>query len=89
MAALESGKVASAGIDVYEVEPTNDAPYFAFDNVIVTPHLGASTEEAQDRAGDQIAELVMAGLRGEMVATAVNIAPVPPPMYVLNFAVKA
>ncbi|HEY3318407.1 MAG TPA: phosphoglycerate dehydrogenase [Coriobacteriia bacterium] len=78
VSALESGKVASAGIDVYEVEPCTDAPYFRFDNVIVTPHLGASTEEAQDRAGDQIAELIAAGLRGEMVATAVNIAPVAP-----------
>ncbi|MRS11767.1 MAG: phosphoglycerate dehydrogenase [Actinobacteria bacterium] len=76
--ALESGKVASAGIDVYEVEPCTDSPLFAFDQVIVTPHLGASTEEAQDRAGEQIAEFVAAGLRGEMVSTAVNIAPVPP-----------
>jgi D-3-phosphoglycerate dehydrogenase len=78
VAALESGKVASAAIDVFEVEPTTSSPLFAFDNVIVTPHLGASTEEAQDRAGEQIAELVAAGLRGEMVTTAVNIAPVPP-----------
>jgi D-3-phosphoglycerate dehydrogenase len=76
--ALKSGKVASAAIDVYEVEPTTESPLFALDNVIVTPHLGASTEEAQDRAGDQIAELVAAGLRGEMVSTAVNIAPVAP-----------
>jgi D-3-phosphoglycerate dehydrogenase / 2-oxoglutarate reductase len=78
VSALETGKVASAGIDVYPVEPCTDAPYFRFENVIVTPHLGASTEEAQDRAGDQIAELIAAGLRGEMVPTAVNIAPVPP-----------
>jgi D-3-phosphoglycerate dehydrogenase len=76
--ALKSGKVASAAIDVWEVEPTTESPLFAFDNVIVTPHLGASTEEAQDRAGEQIAELVAAGLKGEMVSTAVNIAPVPP-----------
>jgi D-3-phosphoglycerate dehydrogenase len=76
--ALESGKVASAGIDVYEVEPCTESPLFAFEQVIVTPHLGASTEEAQDRAGEQIAEFVAAGLRGEMVSTAVNIAPVPP-----------
>ncbi len=75
--ALESGKVASAGIDVYEVEPCTDSPLFAFEQVIVTPHLGASTEEAQDRAGEQIAEFVAAGLRGDMVPTAVNIAPVP------------
>jgi len=74
--ALKSGKVASAGIDVYEVEPCTDSPLFAFDQVIVTPHLGASTEEAQDRAGYQIAEFVAAGLRGDMVSTAVNIAPV-------------
>jgi D-3-phosphoglycerate dehydrogenase / 2-oxoglutarate reductase len=76
--ALRSGKVASAAIDVWEVEPTTESPLFAFDNVIVTPHLGASTEEAQDRAGEQIADLVGAGLRGEMVSSAVNIAPVPP-----------
>ncbi|HEY5539865.1 MAG TPA: phosphoglycerate dehydrogenase [Coriobacteriia bacterium] len=76
--ALKSGKVASAAIDVFEVEPTTESPLFALDNVIVTPHLGASTEEAQDRAGEQIAELVAAGLNGEMVTTAVNIAPVPP-----------
>jgi D-3-phosphoglycerate dehydrogenase / 2-oxoglutarate reductase len=76
--ALKSGKVASAAIDVFEVEPTTSSPLFELDNVIVTPHLGASTEEAQDRAGEQIADLVAAGLRGEMVTTAVNIAPVPP-----------
>ncbi|MDO9557347.1 MAG: phosphoglycerate dehydrogenase [Coriobacteriia bacterium] len=76
--ALRSGKVASAGIDVYEKEPCTDSPLFAFDQVIVTPHLGASTEEAQDRAGEQIAQFVAAGLRGEMVSTAVNIAPVAP-----------
>jgi D-3-phosphoglycerate dehydrogenase len=76
--ALKSGKVASAGIDVFEVEPCTESPLHGLDNVILTPHLGASTEEAQDRAGDQIAELVAAGLRGDMVSTAVNIAPVPP-----------
>jgi len=76
--ALNSGKVASAGIDVFEKEPCTDSPLFAFDQVIATPHLGASTEEAQDRAGTQIADLVAAGLKGEMVSTAVNIAPVAP-----------
>ncbi len=74
--ALKSGKVASAGIDVFEVEPCTESPLFELDQVIVTPHLGASTAEAQDRAGYQIAEFVAAGLRGDMVATAVNIAPV-------------
>ncbi|PKQ10227.1 MAG: phosphoglycerate dehydrogenase [Actinobacteria bacterium HGW-Actinobacteria-9] len=76
--ALKSGKVASAAIDVYEVEPCTDSPLTGIDNAILTPHLGASTSEAQDRAGEQIAEYVAAGLRGEMVPTAVNIAPVSP-----------
>ncbi len=76
--ALKSGKVASAAIDVYEVEPCTESALHDIDNVILTPHLGASTDEAQDRAGDQIADLVAAGLNGEMVPTAVNIAPVPP-----------
>jgi len=76
--ALKSGKVASAAIDVYEVEPCTESPVHELPNVILTPHLGASTEEAQDRAGLQIAELVAAGLKGEFVSTAVNIAPVAP-----------
>ncbi|MDP2181290.1 MAG: phosphoglycerate dehydrogenase [Actinomycetota bacterium] len=79
--ALRSGKVASAGIDVFEVEPCTDSPLIEFPNVVLTPHLGASTEEAQDRAGEQIADFVAAGLRGEMVPTAVNIAPVAPDVY--------
>lgn len=76
--ALKSGKVASAAIDVYEVEPCTDSPLVEFENVVLTPHLGASTAEAQDRAGEQIAEFVAAGLKGQMVPTAVNIAPVAP-----------
>jgi len=76
--ALRSGKVAGAAIDVYEVEPCTDSPLVEFDNVILTPHLGASTEEAQDRAGEQIAEYVIEGLEGRMVPTAVNITSVPP-----------
>ena len=79
--ALRSGKVASAAVDVYEVEPCTDSPLIEFENAILTPHLGASTEEAQDRAGEQIAEFVMLGLQGKMVPTAVNIAPVPPEIY--------
>ncbi|MDZ4169148.1 MAG: phosphoglycerate dehydrogenase [Coriobacteriia bacterium] len=77
-AALESGKVAGCGIDVYEVEPCTDSPLIGLDNAILTPHLGASTAEAQDRAGEQIAEYVALGLEGRMVPTAVNVAPVPP-----------
>jgi D-3-phosphoglycerate dehydrogenase len=76
--AIRSGKVGGAAVDVYEIEPCTDSPLLEFDNVILTPHLGASTSEAQDRAGEQIAEFVAAGLRGEMVPTAVNIAPVAP-----------
>jgi D-3-phosphoglycerate dehydrogenase len=79
--ALESGKVASVAIDVYEVEPCTDSPLSGLDNAILTPHLGASTAEAQDRAGEQIAEYVGAGLAGKMVPTAVNIAPVAPEVY--------
>lgn len=76
--ALKSGKVASVAIDVFETEPCTESPLHAIESVILTPHLGASTEEAQDRAGDQIADLVAAGLRNEPVPTAVNIPPVPP-----------
>ena len=74
--AVRSGKVAGAGIDVFEVEPCTDNPLIEFENVILTPHLGASTAEAQDRAGEQIAEFVVLGLEGRMVPTAVNVAPV-------------
>jgi D-3-phosphoglycerate dehydrogenase len=76
--ALSSGKVAGAGIDVFEVEPCTDSPLHAIPNVVLTPHLGASTSEAQDRAGEQIAEYVIMGLEGRMVPTAVNVAPVSP-----------
>lgn len=75
--ALRSGKVGGAAIDVFEVEPCTDSPLIEFDNAILTPHLGASTAEAQDRAGEQIAEYVALGLEGRMVATAVNVPPVP------------
>jgi len=76
--AVRSGKVGGAAIDVFEIEPCTDSPLTEFDNVILTPHLGASTSEAQDRAGEQIAEYVALGLEGRMVPTAVNVAPVPP-----------
>lgn len=76
--ALRSGKIGGAAIDVFEIEPCTDSPLVEFDNVILTPHLGASTSEAQDRAGEQIAEYVALGLEGRMVPTAVNVAPVPP-----------
>lgn len=72
--ALESGKVAGAAMDVFVEEPCTASPLFAFDQVVVTPHLGASTFEAQDRAGIIIAQQVIAALRGEFVSNAVNIA---------------
>jgi D-3-phosphoglycerate dehydrogenase len=73
-AALDSGKVAGAALDVFPSEPITDYPLFSgYDNVVVTPHLGASTTEAQDRAGVQTAEQVVAALTGGVVSTAVNI----------------
>ncbi|WP_205698454.1 phosphoglycerate dehydrogenase [Conexibacter sp. SYSU D00693] len=72
-AALESGKVGGAALDVFRSEPMTDSPLFGFDNVVVTPHLGASTAEATDRAGFQAAEQVVAALTGGAVTTAVNV----------------
>ena len=73
MKGLESGKIASAGIDVFEVEPCPDNPLFKFDNVTVTPHLGADTVEAQQNVGKNIAEQVLNALKGEIVPNAVNL----------------
>jgi D-3-phosphoglycerate dehydrogenase len=71
--ALDSGKVAGAALDVFPSEPMTESPLFAYDSVVVTPHLGASTAEATDRAGYQSAEQVVAALTGGVVSTAVNI----------------
>lgn len=71
--AIKAGIVASAGIDVFVKEPSLGNPLFEFDNVIVTPHLGASTEEAQDRVGIMIASQVLSGLKGEIVPNALNM----------------
>jgi len=72
IAALESGKVAGAAVDVFPQEPY-DGPLLQAPNVVVTPHLAASTEEAQDRAGVIVAEQVAAALEGGLVTNAVNI----------------
>jgi D-3-phosphoglycerate dehydrogenase len=72
VAALESGKLAGAAIDVFSQEPY-DGPLLQAPNVVVTPHLAASTEEAQDRAGVIVAEQVAAALDGGLVTNAVNI----------------
>jgi D-3-phosphoglycerate dehydrogenase len=72
VAALESGKIAGAAIDVFAQEPYN-GPLLAAPNIVVTPHLAASTDEAQDRAGVIVAEQVVAALEGGLVTNAVNI----------------
>ena len=72
-AALDSGKVAGAALDVFRSEPVTDHPLFGYPNVVVTPHLGASTAEATDRAGYQAAEQAVAALTGGAVTTAVNV----------------
>ena len=72
--ALESGKVASAGLDVFSAEPVpEDFALAKSDKVVMTPHLGASTTEGQDRAGIIVAEQIVAGLTGGVVTNAVNI----------------
>jgi D-3-phosphoglycerate dehydrogenase len=70
--ALTAGTIAGAGLDVYATEPCTDSPLFALDNVVATPHLGASTEEAQEKAGVAVAESVVAAFVGTEVPGAVN-----------------
>ncbi len=77
-AALDSGKVGGAALDVFRSEPLTEHPLFGYPNVIVTPHLGASTAEATDRAGYQAAEQVVAALTGGVVTSAVNVPAIPP-----------
>jgi len=72
-AALAEGRIAGAGLDVYATEPCTDSPLFELPNVVVTPHLGASTDEAQERAGIAVAQSVRLALAGELVPDAVNV----------------
>jgi D-3-phosphoglycerate dehydrogenase len=72
--AIRSGRVGGAAIDVFESEPTTESPLFELPEVVVTPHLGASTHEAQDKAGITIAEMVGLALAGDFVPYAVNVA---------------
>jgi D-3-phosphoglycerate dehydrogenase len=71
--ALKEGRVAAAGLDVFATEPCTDSPLFEFDNVVATPHLGASTDEAQEKAGMAVARSVRLALSGELVPDAVNV----------------
>ncbi|MCB0928952.1 MAG: phosphoglycerate dehydrogenase [Mycolicibacterium insubricum] len=71
--AITSGHVRGAGLDVFSTEPCTDSPLFELEQVVVTPHLGASTAEAQDRAGTDVAESVKLALAGEFVPDAVNV----------------
>jgi len=72
-AAVKDGRLGGAALDVFEREPTTSSALFELDHVVVTPHLGASTVEAQDKAGTTIAEMVRLALRGEFVPYAVNV----------------
>jgi D-3-phosphoglycerate dehydrogenase / 2-oxoglutarate reductase len=72
-AAIKEGRVAGAGIDVFASEPCTDSPLFEFESVVATPHLGASTDEAQEKAGVAVAKSVRLALAGELVPDAVNV----------------
>ncbi|MEE8456528.1 MAG: phosphoglycerate dehydrogenase, partial [Acidimicrobiia bacterium] len=71
--AVRSGKVGGAAVDVFDTEPTTDSPLFDVPRITVTPHLGASTVEAQDKAGIAVAQAVSDALAGELVLSAVNL----------------
>ncbi|MET1044180.1 MAG: phosphoglycerate dehydrogenase [Microbacteriaceae bacterium] len=73
-AALKSNRIAGAGLDVFVNEPPKNSPLLELDNIILTPHLGASTDEAQEKAGVSVAKSVRLALGGELVPDAVNVA---------------
>jgi D-3-phosphoglycerate dehydrogenase len=71
--AAREGRIGGAAVDVFDTEPTTESPLFDVPSIVVTPHLGASTREAQDKAGVTIAEQVALALAGEFVPHAVNV----------------
>jgi len=71
--AVSGGVIAGAALDVFAKEPTTESPLFSVPGIVVTPHLGASTTEAQDKAGDDIADMINLALAGDFVPYAVNI----------------
>ncbi|RJN33270.1 phosphoglycerate dehydrogenase [Nesterenkonia natronophila] len=73
-AALAAGTIGGAAVDVFATEPATDLPFFSHESVVVTPHLGASTHEAQEKAGVSVARSVRLALDGELVPDAVNVA---------------
>jgi D-3-phosphoglycerate dehydrogenase / 2-oxoglutarate reductase len=72
-AAISSGRIQGAALDVFATEPCTESPLFSLDTVVVAPHLGASTTEAQERAGETIAQQVILALEGSFVPFAVNV----------------
>jgi D-3-phosphoglycerate dehydrogenase len=76
--ALKSGKLGGAGLDVYEIEPPKESPLFGLPNLILTPHLGASTEEAQVEVALDVARQIVDVLGGRPPSSAVNLPPLPP-----------
>jgi len=76
--ALKNGKLGGAGLDVFAVEPSTDSPLRELENVVLTPHLGASTEEAQVEVAVDVAEQIVDVLAGRPPQSAVNLPPLPP-----------
>jgi D-3-phosphoglycerate dehydrogenase len=80
-AALEKGRLAGAALDVFETEPLTSHPLFGNERVVVTPHLGASTAEAQERVAQDVAEQIIAVLKGQPAQYAVNAPLISPETY--------